>query len=410
MPEYGWKPFVLTSADPYALNEDESLMKDIPSGASVCRAGSLIPMRFLRGTRRAFSTEEKSGSGFSMKPAAALMLRKIFRTLFVNMLVPDIMTTWAPFAYRLGKSLCMKENIQVIFATDPPSDYLVGAALSRRFHVPLVVDFRDSWTLRRYGTLARGPVRKSIERRMESGVLRHAKTAVFVNSHMLKKYENAYPGERQKFCVIPNGYDEQDFSRLPEVEKQSGNQETVFTMLHAGRLSEFQNPIFLFKALRSLLDENAVSQDTFQLSFAGDFYFTFRQMIHDLKIEGLVRLRPYLPHSVIVNEMMTADMLLLMCGDDAEITTGKLYEYLAANRPIFALAPPEGEACRILRDAEAGSVVRYNDLEGIKNKLREFLFGRERLRRWSNKQERVTQFSRRRLTQTLCEILMEAAG
>ncbi len=51
--------------------------------------------------------------------------------------------------------------------------------------------------------------------------------------------------------------------------------------------------------------------------------------------------------------------------------SGKVFEYLAAERPILALVPPDGAAAELIRDAGAGVVVAPEDVEGIKAALRE---------------------------------------
>ena len=51
--------------------------------------------------------------------------------------------------------------------------------------------------------------------------------------------------------------------------------------------------------------------------------------------------------------------------------SGKVFEYLAAERPILALVPPDGAAAELIREAGAGVVVAPDDVEGIEAALGE---------------------------------------
>ena len=45
---------------------------------------------------------------------------------------------------------------------------------------------------------------------------------------------------------------------------------------------------------------------------------------------------------------------------------GKLFEYLAAGRPILGTGPVDGDAAHILRECHAGEMIGFNDKAGLK--------------------------------------------
>ena len=49
--------------------------------------------------------------------------------------------------------------------------------------------------------------------------------------------------------------------------------------------------------------------------------------------------------------------------------SGKVFEYLAAGRPILAVVPPDGAAAELIRETDAGVVVAPDDVEGIRGAL-----------------------------------------
>jgi glycosyltransferase involved in cell wall biosynthesis len=53
------------------------------------------------------------------------------------------------------------------------------------------------------------------------------------------------------------------------------------------------------------------------------------------------------------------------------VLSGKVFEYLAAERPILAIVPPEGAAADLIRQTGAGIVVGPDDVEGMTSALRD---------------------------------------
>ena len=49
--------------------------------------------------------------------------------------------------------------------------------------------------------------------------------------------------------------------------------------------------------------------------------------------------------------------------------SGKVFEYLAAERPILAVVPPDGAAAELIRETGAGVVVAPDDIDGIEREL-----------------------------------------
>ena len=61
-------------------------------------------------------------------------------------------------------------------------------------------------------------------------------------------------------------------------------------------------------------------------------------------------------------------MLLLIPdagGRGQGVLSGKVFEYLAAERPILAAVPPEGAAAALVRDTGAGVVAAPDDVSGL---------------------------------------------
>jgi hypothetical protein len=51
------------------------------------------------------------------------------------------------------------------------------------------------------------------------------------------------------------------------------------------------------------------------------------------------------------------------------VLSGKVFEYVAAERPILAAVPPDGAAADLLREIGAGVVVAPDDVAGLRDAL-----------------------------------------
>ena len=90
-------------------------------------------------------------------------------------------------------------------------------------------------------------------------------------------------------------------------------------------------------------------------------------IIAKYNVQDFVKLGGSIPYKESIKKQMESSVLLLLSWNDprdAGTTTGKIYEYLGANRPILAMAYPGGEIDKLLRQSGCGIVV--NDSDEIK--------------------------------------------
>ena len=58
-------------------------------------------------------------------------------------------------------------------------------------------------------------------------------------------------------------------------------------------------------------------------------------------------------------------------GRGRAVLSAKVFEYLAAERPILAAVPPDGAAADLIRETGSGKVVAPDDVEGLRASLEE---------------------------------------
>jgi hypothetical protein len=83
---------------------------------------------------------------------------------------------------------------------------------------------------------------------------------------------------------------------------------------------------------------------------------------------SLVEFNPYLNHDDAVKFILGSSVLLLIIPDhrsNKSIVTGKLFEYMAAARPVLCIGPSDGDASLIIEKTGAGKTFGYFDGEEI---------------------------------------------
>jgi len=99
-----------------------------------------------------------------------------------------------------------------------------------------------------------------------------------------------------------------------------------------------------------------------------------QQLIDDAGVQSIVTLAPPLHYEQALQEMLTADALLILqsanCNDQIP---AKLYECLRAKRPIFALTDPAGDTANALRAAGIDTIAALDSAPSIREALQRFL-------------------------------------
>jgi glycosyltransferase involved in cell wall biosynthesis len=168
---------------------------------------------------------------------------------------------------------------------------------------------------------------------------------------------------RGPVVTIPNGSDFDDFAGL---ERHPSDR---FRLTHAGSFFGKRDPRPFLNALKqSGLDDVVVR-------FLGDFRAADREWAEQLDLGDRLELIAYAPRRRSLELQRDSEALLLLIPDAGGrgkgVLSGKVFEYLAAERPILAVVPPDGAAAELIRAAGAGLVVAPEDVDGIAAALNE---------------------------------------
>jgi glycosyltransferase involved in cell wall biosynthesis len=349
LPELGVEVDVLAPDDPKWSAVDPGLAAEIPPATTVHRAR-------YRGPSHAQTPAARRAAASGVRGAAvhAALLGR-------SLLLPDPEVAWLPDALRTGVRVVREREIDVVLSTSPPnSAHVIGAAIARRAGVPHVADFRDSWLANPHRRYERRSVRakRALEQRIAHAALRKvAAVSAVTPSIAAEATELAPPGTPVR--VVANGCDFDEFDGLVYARGER------MRIVHAGSFFGQRTPRPFLSAFATLLRERPALADRVQAVFLGELRPADREWALGLGLGSALALEGFRPHAEALREMRAADVLLLLVpradGRGLSVVSGKVYEYLAAERPILALVPPEGDAATLLRDTGSAWIADPDD-------------------------------------------------
>lgn len=354
--DFGWEPVVFTPENPEFPSIDHSFEKDIPEDITVLKIPIWEPYNFYR--KLSQKKGEPINAGFISENKKHGWKDKLSVWIRGNFLIPDPRRFWIRPSVRYLTKYLIENQVDVIVTTGPPhSVHFIGLELSRIFpDKPWIADFRDPWTnVYYYKDLKISWLANKIHHRLEKKIIQNADCVLVVSQGMKDEFELLNP---KRLEIITNGYDEDDI----RVEKKTLDEK--FTISHIGLLTERQNPHVLWKVLSEICQQNPAFQSDLVIQLIGKIDFSVLDAIRQSGLqEQLVKI-PYLPHDEAIAKQQSSQLLLLLLLNQTgtkSILTGKLFEYLAAKRPIFALGLLDGDAAKVLSDTGAGTMVDFTD-------------------------------------------------
>lgn len=394
LPQFGWEPVVLTVKDIEYPAFDKTLLKEIPSSVNLSHSGSLDPQRLLH-LIRIFTGKsgEKSEDLVSTGNRKKLGFLKWF-------FLPDSKNGWLPFALLKGMKILKKGNIDLIFSSSPPvSGHLVAYWLSKISGKPLVIDLRDPWELveQKYPS----HLHKRLNQNLQRKIFKQAKYIVAVNRHIAEEISKNFFDSKVE--IITNGFDPEDFLNT------SVDQTDRFEIVYAGTFNRLNDPQPFLKAYGELIKENREFSEKATFTKVGLVLdWDWQALLKEYGIEKHVNILGYVPHRESVAYLLRGMVLLLTTGGQTGspiLSTGKIYEYLAAGKPILAIVPRSGAAADLLKEHKAGIIVDPQDKEGIKQALLA-LWGQFKADKLSQRRPPtgLTKFERKYQTERLAQI------
>ena len=352
LPENGWFPVVLTIRVDRGRANDFALLKRIPPGVRISRTPTID---FWRMYQKWSAREQKVVKGnqdlreageerSKFRKARWLITAKSIMKEFITL--PDHAVFWVPFALAYGAKILLREKIDVIYTSTPPhSQHITGLLLSKLFRKPWIADFRDPW-IGNFNYQGTSKIRESLEQFLEGKVIQNASKVMITSESWKQNLLKRYPNTEEKVVVFYNGYDPALYETAP-VENFS-----KFTILYSGIFYRDLNPRFFLKAIRKWLNKSRrATEDNFQILFFGPNSEDVKTEVAANNLESVAKTCGVIPQDQLIPKQKGAHLLLLIVGFNEKLkghVPAKVFEYMAAGRPILAIIP-DGETAGLLR-------------------------------------------------------------
>ncbi|HYH14372.1 MAG TPA: glycosyltransferase, partial [Flavisolibacter sp.] len=349
----------LLTVDPkYATYQlyDESLLNQIDHRIQIHTTKTFEPFglyKVLFGKnsipKPAFSDE--------VKPS---LLKKASRFVRGNFFIPDPRKGWKPYAVKKAFELIEKHGIKTVITAGPPhSTHFIGNALKEKIAIKWIADFHDLWTdVIYYNLLYHLPIVKRKDRQLERLILESADIIITVGEKykekLLQKSDRIEPN---KIHVLRIGYDETIFNSISKPTTPS----TQFTITYTGSIADFYEPEVFFRALKQI--KQNYPQVQFCLRFVGVLSAGIRENIKKLQLDTILDEVGYVSHKRSIQYLLESTLLLLVnpiTKDEEMVIPGKVYEYLAAQKPIVNITKTSAETAQLIEQCAAGKTFDRN--------------------------------------------------
>lgn len=396
--DFGWEPIIYTVKNGEYPETDYTLLSEIPEGIEIIRRPITEPYTFYKLFTGQKKNEKLSPNFFSQKKEGWIHKFSIF--LRSNFFIPDARMWWIKPSVKFLKKYLAENPVDAMISSGPPhSLHLIAQAIKDDLGVPWLADFRDPWTnIDYFKELNLLPFAREKHTRLEKQVLTSADRVMTVSPTWAQELGTI--GERQ-VDVVTNGFDETDFAN------SKTQLDTKFTIVHLGMFSKARNHEVFWQAISELVVENHYFARDFKVEFYGITDPSVKISVEKYGLSAHVSIHEYKPHEEIVKVMSSAWVLLLSVHDSQNLKgfiPGKLFEYMASQRPILCIGPENGDSAFIIREAKVGLVSDFKDKIKLKRNLMVY-YGDFINERKEDAGKEISKYTRKELTKKLVVIL-----
>ncbi len=364
--DYGWKPIVLAPSHAHYPTIDESNNKDLRDDLEVLRVPIWEPYgiyKFLTGQKKdanvnnVFYTQDKK---LGVAHDFSVWVRS-------NFFIPDARKMWIKPCVKFLSNYLIDNPVDAIFSDGPPhTNTRIATIISEKFGIPWLADFQDPWTqVDYYQLLKLTKWGDQKHRKMEQEAFANASKTTIVSDAWKTELEKI---GAKNVSVIPWGFDPDDYpENLPDHHRSK------FSITHTGIMGYDRNPESFLNALKELSAESESFAADLELRLLGQVDHSIMQLIESLGLSNSLNFPGQVSRNEALDSTTDSVILLLLLNQQENAMgriPGKLFEYLAARRPIISLGPSTGDAANIITGAKAGSAFEYNDQVGIKLAIR----------------------------------------
>jgi hypothetical protein len=359
--DFGWQPVIVTA--PLNKNPDFDI--------------EYIETRY----RNFWGVETKKDLGPELrersknfKPLIKNYLRFSYNLIREIFAYPDEDKNWRYFALKASEELIKKERINAIISIYPITSHIVANEIKNKYKIPWIADFADLWSSNH--NYPYGRIRKFFDHRLEIKTIMPADALVTVSDPLKDGLKNLF--KEKEIYAITNGFDPE------KINEPAADLTRKFTITYTGQIYKGkQDPFKIFEAIQSLISDGIINRDDIELRFFGPENDLLSENIKKNNFCDIFKQFGVINRDEAIKRQRESQLLLLLNWQDEKqkgVFTGKIFEYLAAKRPIIATGGTRGDVVgRLLEETGAGTTAF--SAEDVKKAINNYYL------EWKNKGE-----------------------
>lgn len=387
LPGFGWQPIVVAGRDGFGMSRTKE--------KGIFRPGPIIVEWLMEW----FKKSGRRVGPFKFQPETGIVQSSSsFGLVLGRLAITWLHLWWAIKAIFLAIKLTHAYRARIVYVNCGPfAQVITGVVTKLVTGRPLVLDFRDAWSLDPYGLFSfTGLVWANF---WEWLVFRFTNLLVVTSPSAKLAYEKKYSFLKGRVALIYNGYDEDlfascDFGQAQYPQPTIGYGGTIYIE----RIRSF---------LPALASTPGVALNIYGRIFSPD---RFWQLIKSHNLMDRVNFRGFMSRPELFREMLRLRALLVTQDHATKSSVtpiaGKTFEYLRLGKPILAIMP-EGDNAKLLRDFPQAVVVTSDEVTKLTAALQSVL----KKKQLANLEARdlVKPYYRLSLTQELAERLLSSS-
>jgi hypothetical protein len=407
LPEFGWEPTILTipidKVSQNTLGDHQKILKKVriietPYRGDIFwfwrRMFKLLGFR----TDKSILTQTKEKIGITSQKSFIDSLFNLYRTFFAY---PDEEKNWKNPALKVASELLAKERFDAIISSSSPvTSHIIANNLKQKYKIPWVADLRDLWS--QNCNYSYPWWRKIFEERLEVKTLQIANALVTVSPIDAEKLKMLH--KKETVHTITNGFDPE------KVNVPSAKLTSKFTITYTGQIyTGKRDPVKFLIALNNLISDKIIDPKDIEVRFYGREEIWLKKEIEKYNLSSIVKQFGQVSREIALKKQWESQLLLLLNWEDPEergVYTGKVFEYLAARRPILVTGGYGNDVLEeLIKETKAG--VYCPKVEDIKKALKDFYLEFKQKGRvdYTGDWKEIEKYSYREMARKFAEIL-----
>jgi hypothetical protein len=393
LPEFGWNPIILTVKTSSAISEKQKNIFETPYNDSVEAWKRFLHLPLNKSLPDVLN--------ISQQKQKKTPLDKIIGLWYEIFIFPDQTINWSVSAVKKGEEILSDFPIDAIISSiHPLTPHIIAHELLKKKKIPWIADFRDLWSQNYFCHYSR--VREFFDQRLELRTVSPASALTTVSYPLSEKLQELH--KNKKVYTITNGYDPDQLNPGIPLSKK-------LSITYTGRLYRGnQDPEPLFRTLKVLIDEKVIDPSLIEIHFFGEVESWLISDIKKYDLENIIQLHGQILRKESIHKQRESQVLLLLSWNDPEqkgVYTGKVFDYLAARRPILSIGLKGSVVNDLLDQTRAGLNASTDEeiKECIMHLYREYLeIGSVR---YSGISTEIEKYSHREMAKKFAKVLDE---